>query len=122
MVNNCAASKCSSGHASNEKKQIAKFHFPLKCAELNKQWIRFVNRRDWLATKPSALCELHYEERYLWRGEKCTLQWLINPVPTVYSQKPLSKPSLLPTQQTTRSLPRKDPSQINCQHFNNVIQ
>ena len=29
-----------------------KFHFPLKKVDLNKQWIRFVNRRDWLATKP----------------------------------------------------------------------
>ena len=31
----------------------------------------------------------------------------MNPVPTVYPLKLLSKPSLLPTQQTTRSLPRK---------------
>ena len=31
----------------------------------------------------------------------------MNPVPTVYPQKGLSKLSLLPIQQTTRSLPRK---------------
>ena len=59
------------GCASNEKKQIAKFHFPLKNADLNNQWIRFVNRRDWLAT---VLFELHFEEKYFRRGEKCTLQ------------------------------------------------
>ena len=46
MVNKCATPKYTSGYASNKKKQIAEFHFPLKRAELNKQWIRFVNRRD----------------------------------------------------------------------------
>ena len=114
MLNKCAAPKCTSGYASNEKKQIAKFHFPLKNAGLKKQWIRFVNRRDRLATKHLVLCELHFEEKYLLRGERCTLQWSINPVLslhypviTVYPQKLLSKPSSLTSQQTTRSLPRK---------------
>ena len=107
MANKCAGSKCTSGVASNEKKQIAKFHFPLKNAELKKQWIYFLNRRDWIATKPSVLCELHFQEKYLWWGEKCALQWLMNPAPTVCPQKPLSKPFLLPTQQTICSLPRK---------------
>ena len=37
--------QCTSGNASDEKKQIAKCHFPLKNADLNKQWIRFANRR-----------------------------------------------------------------------------
>ena len=30
MFNKCAAPKCTSGYVSNEKKQIAKIHFPLK--------------------------------------------------------------------------------------------
>ena len=30
MFNKSAAPKCTSGYAINEKKQIAKFHFPLK--------------------------------------------------------------------------------------------
>ena len=70
MFNKCAAPKCTSGYASNEKKQIAKFHFPLKNAELKRQWIRFVNRRDWLATKHLVLRELHFEEKHLQPGEK----------------------------------------------------
>ena len=53
------------------------------------------------------LCESHFEEKYLRRGEKCILQWSMNPVLTVYHQNLLLKPSSLPTQQTTRSLPRK---------------
>ena len=36
-----------------------------------------------------------------------SLQWSMNPVPTVYPQNLLSNPSSLPIQQTTSSLPRK---------------
>ena len=71
MSNKCAAPKCTSGYASDENKQIAKFHFLLKNADLKKQWIRFVNRRHRLATKHLVLCELHSEKKYLRRGEKC---------------------------------------------------
>ena len=57
------APKCTTGYVSNEKKPSAKFHFPVKNAELNKQWIYFVNKRD--TTKHSMLCELYFEEKYL---------------------------------------------------------
>ena len=53
------------------------------------------------------LCELHFEEKHLRRAAKCALQWLVNPAPTAYPPKLLSKPSSLPTQQTIRSLPGK---------------
>ena len=65
MANKFAAPKFTFGYVSNEKKPSAKFHFPLKNAELNKQWIRFVNKRDWLATKHSMLCEINFEEKYV---------------------------------------------------------
>ena len=81
LINKCAAPKCTSGYASNEKRQISKCHFPLKNAELKKQWIRFVNRRDWIVTKHLLLCELHFEEKYLPWGEKCSLQWSMNLYP-----------------------------------------
>ena len=87
MVNKFAEPNGTSGFATNEKKPSAKFHFPLKNAELNKKWIRFVIKRDWLAMKHSVMCELYFEEKYLRRDEKCTLQLSMNPVPTVYSQK-----------------------------------
>ena len=51
MFNKYAAPKYTSGYAINEKKQTAKFQFPLKNAGSKKQRIPFVNRRDWLATK-----------------------------------------------------------------------
>ena len=70
MFNKCAAPKCTSGYASNEKKQIAKFHFPLKNAELKRHWVHFVIRRDWLATKHLVLYELHFEDKHLQQREK----------------------------------------------------
>ena len=75
------APKCTSGYANNEKKKIAKFHFPLKNEDLKKQWIRFVNRRDWFARKHLVLCELHFEEKYLRRGEKYySGRWILYPL------------------------------------------
>ena len=111
MVNKCATPKCTSGYASNEKKQIAKFNFPLKntgsTIPKNKQWIHFISGRDWPTTRHTVLSELYFEGKYLRRGGKCTLEWSMNPVPTAYSQTLSSKPALLLTQQTTCSLPRK---------------
>ena len=121
MVNKFAAPKCTSGYASNEKKPRSKFHFPLKNAELNKQWIRFVNKRDWPATKHSMLCELYFEEKCLRRREKCTLQWSMNPVPTVYPQKLSTKRLLYEHSKLFAVFSEKDPFKMNCQHFNNVI-
>ena len=112
------APKSTSGYVSNEKRPSAKFHFLLKNAELNKQWIRFVNKRDWLATNRSMLYELYFEDKYLRRCEKCTLKWLMNPVPTVYSQKDLSKLLRYQHIKLFGVFPEKDPSQMNCQHFN----
>ena len=79
MVNKFAAPKCTSGYVSTEKKPSAKFRFSLKNAQLNKQWMHFVSKTDWLALKHSMMYELCFEEKYLRRGEKCTLQWSMNP-------------------------------------------
>ena len=98
---------CTSGYSSNESKQIAKFHFPLKNRDLNQLWIRFVNRKDWIPTKHSVLCELHFEDKFITRGEKCTLKWLMNPVPSIYPAELLESPPALPTPQTTQNLPKK---------------
>ena len=47
MVDKCAALKCS-GYAISEKKQSAKFHFPLKSVELKKQWfVLLIEEIDW---------------------------------------------------------------------------
>ena len=76
--------------------------------ELNRLWIRFVNRKDWKPTKHSVLCELHFEEKYIVRGGKSNLKWSMNPIPTKHSKELLKMPSsLLPTSKTTRKPPRE---------------
>ena len=108
MVNKCAAPSCRSGYAKNETKHITKFHFPLKNFELNRLWIRFVNRKDWKPTKHSVLCELHFEEKYIVRGGKSNLKWSMNPIPTKHSKELLKiTSSLLATSKTTRKPPRE---------------
>ena len=52
----------------------AKFHLLLENAELNKDWIRFVNKKAWVATNRSMLCELYFEDKYLRQCEICTLK------------------------------------------------
>ena len=86
MVNKCAAPSCRSGYAKNERKHIKKINFPLKNSELNRLWIRFVNRKDSKPTKHSVLCELHFEEKYVVRGGKSNLKWSMNPIPTKHSK------------------------------------
>ena len=109
MVNKCAAPSCRSGYAKNETKHITKLHFPLKNYELNRLWIRFVNRKDWKLTKHSVLFELHFEEKkYIVGGGKSNLKWSMNPIPRKHSKELLKMPSsLLPTSNTTRKTPRE---------------
>ena len=53
-----------------------------------------------------------------------SLQWSMNPVPTVYPQNLLSNPSSLPIQQTTSSLPRKRsfPDELSTYQQRDVIR
>ena len=44
-----------------------------KNADSKKQWIHFVNRKDWIATKHSVLCELHFVKIF-------TVRWKITVV------------------------------------------
>ena len=106
MVNKCAAPKCQTGYTSSTRK-LSSFHFPLKNEELNKKWIRFVNRSDWVPTKHSVLCELHFEDIYKNKGKRMSLNWSMKPVPTIHSADLIDTPSVLPTTQTFRQPPRK---------------
>ena len=72
MVNKCTVSKCQTCCTSSTGK-LSSFRFPLKNEELNKKWIRFVNRSDWVPTKHSVLCELHFEDIYKNKGKR--LYW-----------------------------------------------
>ena len=53
MANLCAVAYCKMGYKKHQHKidvipeKFPVFCFPLKNPELNRKWIRFVNRRDW---------------------------------------------------------------------------
>ena len=64
------------------------------------------------------LRKLYFKEKYLQRCEKCTLKWLFDPVPTVYPQKLLPRHLRYQHIKLFGVFPEKDPSQMNCQHFN----
>ena len=82
-------------------------HFHLKNEDLNKKWIHFVNRKDWVPTKHSVLCELYFEDIYKNTGKCMSLTWSMKPVPTIYSAELIDTPSVLPITQTFRQPPRK---------------
>ena len=87
--------------------KLSFFHFPLKNEELNKKWIHFVNRSDWIPTKHSVLCELHFEDIYRNKGKRMSLSWSMKPVSTIHSSELINTPSVLPTTQTFRQPPTK---------------
>ena len=77
MVSKCAAPGCRIRYECLLEHQLTTFHFLLKKIELNKQWVRFVNRKDWEPT--NNLSKLHFEESFIIRGKKCNLNWSMNP-------------------------------------------
>ena len=92
-------------------------YFPFrKKPEINRLWIKFVNRKEWQPTKNSGVCSKHFEEKYLKNGVRTTLRWELNPVPSIYPNLDgvVSK-SLLPSMPTRRKSPtrRAFPDQIN---------
>jgi len=65
MVNKCAAYGCESGYSGNTDVQDGvkvSFHaYPLSNNELCEKWIRANPRKDFVPTKHSKLCSLHFK-------------------------------------------------------------
>ena len=94
------------------------FHFPIKKPDLNKQWIRFANRINWVLTH-SVLYELHFTEHFINCTQRCNLKRQLNPVPSIYSIELLKSPSSIPTPVTKWGpLTHRIYQQDEMQHFN----
>ena len=81
--------------------------------------MRFVNGQNWKPTKHSVLCELHFDEKYIIRGEKCNLKWSFILISTSHAKELLQlRQSMLPTQQTSQKPPKKRssviPDELDC--------
>ena len=95
MVDKCVIYGCKSGYKSNAN-SIPFFHFPLQKVDLLAKWTKFVNRLDWSLTSNSVILN----------GKRKKLNWKLNPVPTIYPESVLSKPSSLPTLTGFRKSPK----------------
>ena len=49
------------------EKNVAVFAFPDKEKDLERwrKWVRFVNRKDFVVTKCTRICEKHFEQQYI---------------------------------------------------------
>ena len=50
-------------------KSVTIFSFP-KQEDLNKRWIKFVNRKDWEPTSSSYICIKQFKEKYYKKGKR----------------------------------------------------
>ena len=105
MVKKCVAFGCSSEYDTNSEK-ISTFSFPHGKFDLIEIWIKFVNRNSWFPTKNSVLYIKHFEDKYILKGKRNNLNWNLQPIPTIHSEK-IIKPSLLPTQTDFRNPPKQ---------------
>lgn len=63
MPNKCCAVGCKSGYISSIFNEKVTFHsFPLQNKELLRIWLRRISRTDFVPTKYSRLCSLHFNE------------------------------------------------------------
>ena len=86
MVNKCVAFGCSSGYDTISKK-VSTFSFPLGKSDHIEKWIKFLNRNNWFPTKNSILCIKHFEDECILKGKRNKLNWNLQPIPTIHSQK-----------------------------------
>lgn len=128
MPNKCAAYGCTTGYdkkktedaSSTSEEVAATFHFPLKKPDLLAKWTRFVNKQDWKATSVSVLCEKHFKDLLINRGNRNTLKWNLNPIPTIQSPLARKRPSSFPTINEMRKAPKtRHVDQEQMTEFNN---
>ena len=108
MVNTCVVAYCKTGYKKRQHiihvlwEKFPVFCFLLKNPELNRKWVRFVNRRKWGPMRRSGVCSKHFIEKFLKVGKRATLRWKLQPVPSICSGNESIPPSVMPTPKTQR--------------------
>ena len=97
MINACVVFGCKSGYSSQSHK-VSGFSFPFEKPDLLilARWIKFVNRKNWKPSKHSIICAKHFKDELIKDGKKKKLKWELLPVPIIYTEKALKRPSVLP--------------------------
>ena len=104
----CVLACCPNNKESTFTDERHTFGFPseVKRPDLYDDWIRFVNRSNgWNPSPSSVLCHLHFEDKYIKKGKRWTLNWKMQPVPSIYPEELRNTPSVLPTPRTKRKAP-----------------
>ena len=98
MVYKCCMVGCGTG-LTNKPEGIAVFGFPDKEEDPDRwrAWVRFVNRKNFEITNKTKICELHFEDRFIRRGERTTLVHRLHPVPSIESYSENVPPSIKPS-------------------------
>ena len=87
MVNTCYVPFCQSGYKKRRKPEVPIYSFPKKKPALITKWMRFMNRIDNNLPKHSGICAKHFKEEFLKIGDRMTLRWDLDPVPTIYNSE-----------------------------------
>ena len=75
MVNTCVIAHCKTGYTKRRNKidfvpeRFPIFSFPTKKTDLNKKWIKFVNRNNWVPPNHGGICAKHFESKFLKVGK-----------------------------------------------------
>ena len=101
MPNKCIVFGCNTAYESCEEKNVSTFSFPSASddkLDLIEHWKRFVNRDNWAPSQNSVICQKHFEPKFIIYGkQRNRLNWKLNPIPTIHTDKALKRPSTLPT-------------------------
>ena len=85
------------------------FNFPVN-ADLRNRWIKFVNRDGFEPNDNCGVCIDHFEEKFIKRGKRNTLDHGKQPCPTIHTNTEfVSKPSLIPSSTPVRKPPTNRP-------------
>ena len=109
MVNTCSVVGCKTNYKKQQGDNIQfpekghVFYFPERRPDLKAKWGKFINRKSWEPHKSAGICLHHFDLKFIKVGQRTTLKWELDPVPTIYPDNIL--PSLLPTPTTFRKPP-----------------
>ena len=88
------------------QENVPLFRFPENEGSLFKKCVSFVNRTNWKLSANSVICAKHFLGKFIRDGSRKTLNWSLNPIPTLHTQIALKRPSTLKTPSAVRKPPK----------------
>lgn len=67
MVNVCCVDSCTNRYRSKRDRKCSLFKFP-KCKDLREEWIQIISKVNGKITKPTRICDRHFDPEFLIRS------------------------------------------------------